>query len=234
MAWDLREEFWVYESIPVADAVEKAIAAEKGLVLLSDTGDSVFGGATGGSNIILQELVRRRVPQRALLTVVDPQAVAMAYTAGTGNEITLPLGGKLDPVYGSPFEVTARVGMLAEGVVEADAIGRHSFDMGRTAVLEIGEIRVVISENVGLGSNHPAVFRRYGLEPAEAKMLVMKTASNFQYYADLTSEIIRVDTPGPTMSNLEDFQWQLIPRPTYPFDPIPQWTARLSADAESA
>lgn len=225
MAWDMREDFWVFESIPVDQAVEKALQASTGLVLLSDTGDSVFGGATGDSNFILQELVRRQVPQRALLTMVDPEAVAVAYAAGEGSEITTTLGGKRDPHFGSPFEVTGRVAMLAEGFMEAEAIGRHSFDMGKTALLEIGEIRVVVTENVGLGSNHPAVFRRYGLEPAEAKMLVMKTASNFQYYADMTSEIIRVDTLGPTMSHLEQFQWQQIPRPTYPFDPLPSWTA---------
>lgn len=228
MAWDMREEFWVYESVPVAHAVERALQAEKGLVLLSDTGDSVFGGATGDSNTILQELVRRRVKQRALLTMVDPDAVHIAYAAGEGSEINITLGGKLDTLFGHPFEVTGRVAMLAEGVVEADAIGRHSFDMGKTALLEIGEIRVVVSENVGLGPNHPAVFRRYGLEPAEAKMLVMKTASNFQYYADMTSEIIRVDTKGPTMSHLEDFDWQHIPRPMYPFDPLPEWSASAS------
>ncbi|MEX1018189.1 MAG: M81 family metallopeptidase [Litorilinea sp.] len=226
MAWDLREEFWVYESIPVADAVEKALRAPKGLVLLSDTGDSVFGGATGDSNLILRELVERQVDQRALLTMVDPEAAQMAWAAGEGAEITTTLGGKRAGQFGAPFSVTARVAMRAEGLVEANAIGRHSFDMGKTALLEIGEIRVVVSENVGLGSNHPAVFRRYGLEPAEAKMLVMKTASNFQYYADMTSEIIRVDTQGPTMSHLEDFPWQLIPRPTYPFDALPEWSAR--------
>jgi microcystin degradation protein MlrC len=225
MAWDLREDFWVFESIPVADAVKKAQQAARGLVLLSDTGDSVFGGATGDSNSILQELVRQRVDQRALLTMVDPDAVRVAYAAGQGQEITTTLGGKLDTRFGQPFEITGRVAMLAEGMVEVDAIGRHTFDMGKTALLEIGEIRVVVSEHVGLGSNHPGVFRRYGLEPAEAKMLVMKTASNFQYYADMTSEIIRVDTKGPTMSHLEEFPWQHIPRPTYPFDALPTWTA---------
>lgn len=231
MAWDMRKEFWVFESIPVADAVERALQAPNGLILLSDTGDSVFGGGTGDSNLILAELIRRNVDQRALLTVVDAQATAAAWDAGEGAQITTTLGGKLAPQFANPLEVTARVGMLAQGFVEANAIGRHSFDMGRTALLEIGEIRVVVSENVGLGSNHPAVFQRYGLEPAEAKMLVMKTASNFQYYAGMTAEIIRVDTQGPTMSHLEDFPWRLIPRPTWPFDRLDEWSATAGASA---
>jgi len=44
---------------------------------------------------------------------------------------------------------------------------------------------------------------QFGLEPAEAKMVVLKTASNWQYYQEMMSEVIRVDTPGMTMSHLE-------------------------------
>ena len=42
--------------------------------------------------------------------------------------------------------------------------------------------RVVVSEHVGIGGNHPVVYRRFGIEPATAQMVVLKTASNFQYY----------------------------------------------------
>ncbi|MEZ4622912.1 MAG: hypothetical protein R2867_46475 [Caldilineaceae bacterium] len=47
---------------------------------------------------------------------------------------------------------------------------------------------------------------------------MLKTASNFQYYADITAEIIRANTPGPTMSQLAEFDWQQLPRPIYPLD----------------
>ena len=57
-------------------------------------------------------------------------------------------------------------------------------------------------------------------------MLVVKTASNWQYYRDMTSEVIRVNTPGATMSRLQDFDWQQLPRPIYPLDDLPQWSAR--------
>jgi microcystin degradation protein MlrC len=70
----------------------------------------------------------------------------------------------------------------------------------------------------GIGVNHPVVCRRFGLEPAQAKIIVMKTASKFQYYAGMTAEIIRVDTPGPTMSQLEAFEWRHLPRPIWPLD----------------
>jgi len=228
MVWEMRDQFWVYESIPVAQAVEQAVAAERGVVLLSDTGDSVFGGAPGDSTVILAELIRQQVPQTALVPMVDAAAAYQAHAAGVGSTVELVLGGKLDTLFGHPLPVTAQVLALGDGLIEMDIIGRNSFDMGKRALLGIGEVRVVVSEHVGVGGNHPVVYRSFGIEPAQAKMAVLKTASNFQFYADITREIIRVDTPGPTLSHLERLPWQKLPRPTYPLDPLPAWQPSLA------
>lgn len=45
LAWRLRDEFWASERVAPAEAVRRASAATEGLVILSDTGDSVYGGA---------------------------------------------------------------------------------------------------------------------------------------------------------------------------------------------
>jgi microcystin degradation protein MlrC len=135
------------------------------------------------------------------------------------------VGGKRDNLFSQPVEVTGRVAALAEGWLSADVVGLGAFDMGRSALLEVGPIKLVVSEFRGVGGNHPVVYRRFGIEPAEAKMVVLKTASNFQYYADLTSEVIRADTPGLTMSHLEQLPWRNLPRPIYPLDELPEWRA---------
>jgi microcystin degradation protein MlrC len=49
-AWHLRDRFWVSAQVAPDEAVRQAVAAERGLVILSDTGDSVFGGALGKSS----------------------------------------------------------------------------------------------------------------------------------------------------------------------------------------
>ena len=229
LAWQLRDQFWVYDSIAPADAVRRAVTAEKGLVILSDTGDSVFGGATGDSTVLLQEMLRQNVTAPALVPMVDPEVVALAYDSGVGSRIEAQLGGKLDPLFGQPVQVAADVVDLKEGMLQADVIGRTSFDMGRTALLNSGSIQIVVSEHVGVGGNHPIVYRRFGIDPSTAKMVVLKTASNFQYYREMASEIIRVDTPGPTMSHLERFPWQHVPRPIYPLDDLPDWKANASS-----
>jgi microcystin degradation protein MlrC len=224
MVWGMREQFQVYESVPVEEAVRRAVAERRGLVIISDTGDSVFGGAPGDSTVVLRELIRQRVPELALVPMVDAAAAQKAFAAGVGSKLDFTLGGKLDPVFGEPLAVRAEVLAVGEGVIRADIIGRNSFDMGKRALLGIGQVRVVVSEHVGVGGNHPIVYRSFGVEPTAAKIAVLKTASNFQFYADMTSAIVRADTPGPTMSHLEQLPWKLLPRPIYPFDPLPQWS----------
>ena len=51
-------------------------------------------------------------------------------------------------------------------------------DMGRCALLEVGNVRVVVSENRGIGGTNPDIYRRFGIEPAQAKMIVVKTYFN--------------------------------------------------------
>lgn len=224
MVWKMRERFMKYESIPPNVAVQRALAAPKGLIILSDTGDSVFAGAPGDSTHILRELLRQKTDQTTLVPIVDEEAVILAIKAGVGNKITLPLGGKRATQFHQPVEVTGTVSAIGDGRIHGHTHGgTESFDMGRTVLLESDAIKIVVSEQEGLGGNHPVVYRFFGLEPKDAKMAVLKTASNFQYYADMTSEVIRVDTPGPSMSHLEQFKWQHIPRPIWPLDDIEDW-----------
>jgi len=222
-AWDRRDRYLERDSISLADAVRLARQAEQGLVVLSDTGDSVFGGASGDSTCLLGEMIRQQVDQLALVPIVDPEVVKEAIASGAGTELSLQLGGKLAADFNQPLQVTARVAAIGGGRIEADVIGMDSFDMGRAVLLEIGSIRVVVSETRGVGGNHPAVYRHFGVEPAEAQMIVLKTASNWQYYSEMTSEVIRVNTSGPTMSDLAGFHWQHLPRPIYPLDEIASW-----------
>jgi len=219
-AWDLREAFCRLYSIPPTAAVSKAMQTERGLVVLSDTGDSIWGGATGDSTTILAELIRQNVDRMTLLSLVDPQAVEVAILADVGATVTLLVGGKQDPTFGEPLEVTAKVAAIGGGRLQVPLLGFESFDLGRAVLLEIGAIRLVLSQERGIGGNHPAVYEHFGINVADAHIVVVKTASNWQFYNEWISEIVRVDTPGGTTSHLEDLPWKHLPRPIYPLDEV--------------
>ena len=69
----------------------------------------------------------------------------------------------------------------------------------------------------------PEVYRAFGVEPVGYKMAVLKTASNFQYFAPITSQLIRVDTTGPGQSDVKGLPWKRIPRPVYPLEDVSSW-----------
>ncbi len=224
-AWSLREQFWRSERVEPAEAVRQAVAAERGLIILSDTGDSVYGGAPGDSTCILKALLDQQVPCPAFVPMIDAEALQAALAAGVGARITVELGGKLDHVFSQPVQVTGNVAAVSRGFI-VDLHDRGVCDLRQTALLEVGEIRIALLDHRSFAVNHPVLYTHLGLEIADAKMVVLKTASNFQFFSRWRSGLIRVDSPGTTQSDLTAFRWQRIPRPTYPLDVLSGWSAK--------
>ena len=223
-AWSLREQFWRSERVAPAEAIRQAAAADRGLIILSDTGDSVYGGAPGDSTCILKALLDQQLTSLALVPMVDADAVQTAITAGVGATITIDLGGKIDHVFSQPVRVTGSVAAVSLGFT-VNLHDRGVCDLQRTALLEVGSIRIALLDHRSLAVNHPVLYTHLGLDIADAKMVVVKTASNFQFFSHWRSGLIRVDSPGTTQSALTAFEWKRIPRPTYPLDQLSDWQA---------
>lgn len=92
--------------------------------------------------------------------------------------------------------------------------------MGASAVFEVGPVTLLVSELRGVAGNVPEVYRAFGIEPTDYHMAVLKTASNFQYFAPISSRVIRADTTGPGQSDVHGLPWRRIPRPVYPLEAI--------------
>lgn len=232
-AWALRDQFWRSERVAPAEAVRQADSTERGLVILSDTGDSVYGGAPGDSTCILKAMLDdpnlktsevSKTSDVCLVPMVDPEALDAAIAAGVGAEITVDLGGKLDHVFSQPVRVTGRVAAVSHGFI-VDLHDRGVCDLKRTALLAVGSIRIALLDHRSFAVNHPVLYTHLGLDVADAKMVVVKTASNFQFFSRWRSGLVRVDSPGTTQSDLTAFDWKRIPRPTYPLDPLTDWRA---------
>jgi microcystin degradation protein MlrC len=227
MAWRMRDDFLEREAVSVDDALHMADAHPEGLVLLSDTGDTVFGGAAGDSNVILEAALRLRVRGPVLIPMISPTAVAALAEAGEGARVTLPLGGCTATEFFTPLEVTGTVRKLADGrdVRLSNYFHQTSVDMGRVAIFETGPVTLMISERRGVAGNVPDAYRAFGVEPADYRIAVLKTASNFQFFADIAARMIRADTRGPGQSDVYSLPWKRLPRPIHPLDPVEDWRA---------
>ncbi len=224
LAWRLREQFWASERVAPAEAVRRADVAEQGLVILSDTGDSVYGGAPGDNTGILRAMLEQHIASMALVPMVDPTALDTVIAAGVGARVTLELGGKVDREFCRPVTVTAEVAAVSAGFV-VDLYDRGICDLQRTALIKVGAIRIALLAHRSFAVNHPILYTHLGVDINDAKMVVLKTASNFQFFARWRRELIRVDSPGTTQSDLTAFSWKRIPRPMYPLDRLDDWKA---------
>jgi microcystin degradation protein MlrC len=197
------------------------VEAKKGLVVLSDTGDAVYGGAPGDSTSLLGEMVRQRIPCQAFLPMVDPLAVDQAFEQGLGRA-SLTVGGRCDP-FSEPIRLDGRITALSRGLTLASS--RGITDIGRTVLFEVEKVKIVLMAKGSYAVNQPILYTHLGLRIEDSKMVVLKTGSNFQYFAPWQSKLIRADTPGTTQSDLTALEWKKLPRPIYPLDSIPRWEA---------
>jgi microcystin degradation protein MlrC len=182
----------------------------------------VLGGSTGDSTVILRELLSTDLRHRALVPVTDPTVARSLASAEVGSTVTIELGGWANSFY-KPVKVTAVLRAKRSGAVTLQGLPQGSVDMGDAVILEAGRVTMLVTETSGVGGIHPGVYRHLGVEPADYKMIVMKTASNFQYMREITTEFVRVATPGPTQSDVHSLPWTRIPRPMYPLDAMEDW-----------
>jgi microcystin degradation protein MlrC len=223
LAWSLRADFQKKDAVPIDDAVRMGDRAPKGIVVLSDTGDTVFGGSSGDSNLILESILRLKIQSPVLMPLIEPGTVAALVSAGEGATVTLAVGGHSAPKFFTPLTVTGKVGRIHRGMVPLRNYYQSEIDMGTTVLFQVGPVTMLVSEYRGVAGNLPDVYEFMGLDLSNYKMAVLKTASNFQYFKALSSQVIRVDTSGPGQSDVFTLPWARIPRPVYPLDPIDDW-----------
>jgi microcystin degradation protein MlrC len=228
LCWSLRDEFLKREAIGVDEAVRRADASATGVVVLSDTGDTVFGGAAGDSNLLLESMLRQQIKGPALVPMISAETARKLAAAGEGATVTIALGGDAATAFFIPLEVTGVVRKVGGGVVPLEFNTQSEVDIGVAVLFEVGPVTLMITEKRGVAGNVPDVYRAMGIEPADYKMAVLKTASNFQYFAAISPETVRADTSGPGQSDVYSLPWQRLPRPIYPLEPITDWRAHSS------
>jgi len=100
--WARRREFDV-KTFTVAQPLRQGRRNPGGPVLLLDTADTTGGGAAGDSIALVRGLLEAKVTEPALAMVIDPEVAAQCRAAAIGQELTVHVGHKIDPQWGSPL-----------------------------------------------------------------------------------------------------------------------------------
>jgi microcystin degradation protein MlrC len=219
-AWTHRHEF-IHAALPVREAVAKALAAPGKPIVLADMADNTGGGAAGDGTEILRELVRVGARSAVVACIWDPTAVALCAKAGAGASVTLDVGGKVDDRHGAPLRVTGIVRTLSDGrFVHKGPMARGlPGRLGTTAVLDVNDVKVILI-SYRWQTLDPEMIRFVGIDPLDHKVLVVKSTIHYRAaFEPIASEIIEVDAPGLSSSNLARFDFKRIRRPIFPLDP---------------
>ena len=154
--------------------------------------------------------------------MIAPEAVEKLAKAGVGAEVTLPFGGNATGFF-EPLTVTGTVRAVGGGVIPVAKHNQLEVDLGQAVIFEVGPVTMLLTELRAVAGNLPEPYRALGVQPEDYQMVVLKTASNFQYFQPIASGVIRVDTKGPGQSDIATLPWQRQPRPVYPLDEIDSW-----------
>ena len=198
--FDLREE--VTRPVPSLGAsLDEALAESEGPVVLADMSDNPGAGAPGDATHVLHEAMRRGVHGLASGLYFDPEAVARCRNAGIGAELTLPIGGKLEPMSGAPAVLPVRVMAIAEDA--GQHLGPGLEPMG-TAVWLRGPLRLdLVVNDLRTQVYHPEAFEQLGIRLANKRLVVVKSLFHFHApFARIARRIVLAAPPGRTRPDI--------------------------------
>ncbi len=217
-----RDEFKAH-LIGIEDALDRAEQME-GPVCFLDMGDNIGGGSPADGTTILHAIKARRGPT-SFACLYDPEAAQAAIAAGPGMHLPeLAMGGKTDDLHGEPLVANVTVISVHDGdFTEAEVRhgGKTEFHMGPTAVVQTD-----FGLTIMLNSHRTPPFSlgqltSCNIHPGDYQILVAKgVQAPLAAYRPVCPNLIRVNTPGVTSADMEQFDYQYRRKPLFPFEPI--------------
>jgi microcystin degradation protein MlrC len=192
----------------VRRAMELAKTASKPIVI-ADTQDNPGAGGDSDTTGMLRALVRNNARDAAIGVIYDPDSAKIAHAAGVGATITLALGGKSGIPGDAPYRQTFIVEHLSDGqfVAPGPYFGGREMDMGPSAALRIGDVRVVVSSRKAQLADQ-AMYRYVGIEPTEQAILVNKSSVHFRAdFEPIAETLLICAAPGAMPADTAALPW---------------------------
>lgn len=220
LAWQLRREFEP-NVVGLDEAIQIGLSTP-GVTVVGDAGDAPSGGSAADNATILKKLLDAgadKLTSLTYLSLCDPEAVEAACDAGVGSIVTTNVGHFFSKRDGNPIAITGKVRLISDGDYHARD-NDISFPMGRTVIIEIGSIRLLIRTNPAAEWD-VAFYISQGLDPEDAGLVFVKSPGGFYHsFNRITDHILIADTPGPTTVNMRSIPFTKVTRPLYPLDDI--------------
>jgi microcystin degradation protein MlrC len=198
------------------DGVRHAMELAKGAskpIIIADTQDNPGAGGDSDTTGMLRALVRNKA-SAATGAIYDPESAKAAHAAGVGATVTLSLGGKSGIPGDEPYRETFVVEKLSDGrfIAPGPYYGGREMEMGPSAALRIGDVRVVVSSHKAQLADQ-AMYRYVGIEPTEQKILVNKSSVHFRAdFEPIAEQLMICAAPGAMPADTASLPWTKLRR----------------------
>ncbi len=217
LACQLADRAWAQRDAPLPPlhSIDQALAMVRsrrwpklGPVTFVDIGDIVGAGAPGGNTRVVEALVNEGGSLKAYVPVHDPALVNELWNVSSGTHRTITLRGT--PHYNQP-----------EVVLDAVVGQRAGTELGRVIRLDVGSFHIAISDHAPLPI-HPSFWKRLGLRPRRADIIVQKNFFHYRlFYAATSFRHLAVISDGAT--SLDRIHRRSYQVPTWPIDSPADW-----------
>jgi microcystin degradation protein MlrC len=189
-------------------AMDLATRARKPIVI-ADTQDNPGAGGDSDTTGMLRALVRNNASKAAIGVINDPESAKLAHDAGEGATVMLALGGKSRIPGDAPYQASFVVEKLSDGrfVAPGPYYGGRGMEMGPSACLRIGDVRVVVGSYKAQLADQ-AMYRFVGIEPTEQSILVNKSSVHFRAdFEPIAERMIICAAPGAMPADTAALPW---------------------------
>ena len=221
--WENRER-WHCPPKSVREAIREGEQVDRFPIVLADHADNTGGGSPGDSTEIVRTFLELGLTDALILYIVDPEVAQQAHTAGVGQRITVSVGGKSDPIQGSPVIMNAEVMAISNGDFTYDGpmYAGLTGNMGCSAWLKQDGVSVVVvtAHEQPLG---PAFAKTLGIDCPSMRYIAVKSAAHFRAsFEQFAGTILNVDAQAIHTHDFKKLPYQKRTRPVFPVEILPQ------------
>jgi microcystin degradation protein MlrC len=203
--------------LDIDTALDRAMVAPRGPVVLADRSDNPGSGAAGDSTFILRRMLERGIRNAALGPLWDPVAVSIAFDAGVGSRLDMRIGGKIGPLSGDPVDGRCVVRTLMRDL-KMTGNGGTPTQMGDCALIEMEGIEIVLNTLRGQAMNVD-LFTQLQCDLSSKRIVVVKSAQHFHAsFATIAEDILYVGAPGSASPDWNALTYRKIRYPKWPIE----------------
>ena len=178
-------------------------------IVIADTQDNPGGGGDGDTTGMLRALVAAKADAVLGLMIDAPAAVA-AHKEGIGGEIELEIGGQ-SWREDAPFPICATVEQLGDGrfTCTGGFYMGSNMQLGQMALIRIaGTPTKVVIASKKVQAADQEMFRHLGIEPADERILVLKSSVHFRAdFEPIAAYVLVARAPGPVIADPADLPY---------------------------